>query len=113
MTSIALSSARVSSRISAEGLEVTPWTSFDGSGRLYYNVQYDLAILRFFQLPAADQTPEKWLERRAILVCRTTLGALSEACHISRCRAADASRSAARILQLQIIVPRASAARIV
>jgi hypothetical protein len=46
----------------AEGLDVTHLDFIDMQWAPLLQSQYHLAILHFFQLPAADQTPEKWIE---------------------------------------------------
>ena len=46
----------------AEGLDTTHLDFMDAHWAPAIRRQYNLAILQFFQLPAADQTPEKWIE---------------------------------------------------
>ena len=46
----------------AEGLDTSHLDFMETQWAPAIRRQYDLAILQFFQLPATDQTPEKWLE---------------------------------------------------
>lgn len=46
----------------AEGLDAAHLDFIDAQWAPLLQRQYDLAILHFFQLPTADQTPEKWVE---------------------------------------------------
>lgn len=46
----------------AEGLDSAHLDFMEGNWAPAIQRQYNLAILQFFQLPPADQTPEKWIE---------------------------------------------------
>lgn len=46
----------------ADGLDAAHFDFIDAQWAPLLQRQYDLAILHFFQLPSAEQTPEKWIE---------------------------------------------------
>ncbi len=77
----------------AEGLDSVHLDFIEANWAPALKRQYDLAILEFFQLPSADQTPEKWLE---------TLGQFSVQDHHWnwRNKSAIAPSSGRRILSL-------------